>query len=164
MYKTLKGKEVKFGDTLTFEKEGKTPYGMGKTILTVTLTKDNVEILIKEGFLVETEKEFKLGNIHEQLRKKLEMDKAQFVKFIEDLHEISPTAYKALLLEVLSDIAFDMEREDKPTEYWYVEPTELKVRPLKALEFSVFEGDAIVFPDDKTALKARTIVKTAFYE
>lgn len=48
-----KGEELTFGDKLIIKERKMTPYGIGNVLISVTITKDNVQDLINKGFIVQ---------------------------------------------------------------------------------------------------------------
>lgn len=51
------GEELTFGDKLIIKERKMTPYGIGNVLISVTITKDNVEDLISKGFIVQKREE-----------------------------------------------------------------------------------------------------------
>lgn len=52
-----KGEELTFGDKLIIKERKMTPYGIGNVLISVTITKDNVQDLINKGFIVQKREE-----------------------------------------------------------------------------------------------------------
>ena len=50
-FSTQSKKEVHFGDIITFVKSCETPFGKGQMSVDITVTKSNIDVLLKEGIL-----------------------------------------------------------------------------------------------------------------
>lgn len=108
-------KEVQMGQTIEVEQNVVTSLGEGVCKTQVVLTPENVELLVKQGFLVQKEEEKeeslatkehweKLKPYIRRFARKNDMPLVPAIMFLASLEEVSPLAQIHMLLETISEV------------------------------------------------------------
>ena len=114
------GKEVKFGDLVSYFKEKKTNFGTIRISECYTLTVHNVDILLERGILklVDAEKKKStcpnnnIGFYLHLLAKKLKCKPEELSAWLEKVNEEYPKVVLDLFLNIISDKLYDDNPKD----------------------------------------------------
>lgn len=102
IYLNKAGEEIKIGDVLIETDVQELPYGNLVITTELAITEDNIELLLKDGVLVEKNPISDLEDVVNYLSRMMHTTAEATIEYIQSLYDVYPALAFSLLLRVIS--------------------------------------------------------------
>lgn len=104
-------KEIKVGDKVKLTKNTTTTYGIGTTVVEVTVTEETLKQLIKDGFVEVKDDEVSFEDLYSKVKpylrrivRKTDLSFPSACVFMGAVYDVSPVAHLQVLIETIAEV------------------------------------------------------------